>query len=148
MKKLFLIFVGLLLCTVVYGADRSKLHPILVTPSGEIQLFFEPGSVQKIGSSIRYRMHVLFTPSHNMPFEDDGVKHSFDEPVSKLVDTIELSCTDSSYITVKKEFFGVDDNLIWTYEPSEDISYEQVNLQNVSGVMWNLLCQNKKFKSA
>lgn len=147
MKKILLCILTIVLILVgsAYSAERKKLHPLLITPKGEVQLFFEPGSVEIDNSVFRYKIHLLFTPSHNMPFEENGVKHVFDEPVSKVVDTIEMSCGDFSYASVKKEFFGIDDNLLWVYEPIENLEYEPVNQENISGSMYNLLCQNQKF---
>lgn len=141
--KILLTVIMLCLSINSFAADKIKLQPILVDPEKNVQIFLDTKSIGRVGSVIRYQLHMLFTPSHQAPFEENGVRHEFTEPVSKVIDTLELACEERTFISSKKEFYGFDNNLLWTYE-SADSEPEQVNLENISGVLWQVLCRGAR----
>lgn len=103
----------------------------------------ETTSITFIGSTRRFKLHANFIrPQQNDYVEDNQVLHKFSEPVSKLVDTIEMNCTFETFHVVKKQFFNSNLKTLYTYEP-ETPKMEQVIPENVAGLLFPFLCNKQ-----
>lgn len=121
---------------------RAQLIPIQVNGLDSMQIYFEVNSIAKIGSVIRYRLHTLFTPSINENYDENGITHEFEEPVSKLIDTVEMSCNYKTFTTVKREFFGVDNNLLWELD-NENGDEQEIAEGQISEFIYSKLCTKR-----
>ena len=139
MKRLaasLLLFVS----TAALPADRAQLMPLFVNGTNEIQIFLEPGSARRVQDLIEIRVHMLFTPSRVDAYDVDGVYHEFGEPVSKVVDTVTVSCQDQVYETLRSDFYNIDAEVIWTLE-HEGRQIGGADPSSVSGLGYNVVCQ-------
>ena len=124
------------------AADRSKLVPLFVNGTNSIQIFLEPASIRPEGDHLELRVHMLFTPSRTDAYDVNGIYHEFGEPVSKVVDTVQVSCEDQQFETLQSQFYNIDDEVIWTldHEGSQKMLADE---QSVSGLVYNVICQRR-----
>lgn len=144
MKKLML-SLAFFSITAYADPDRNLLEPILVNPEFDAQIFLQPNSIKKIGSSVQFKLHTLFTPSRTQPYEDGDVFHKFDEPVSKMTDVVEMNCAQQTWMTVKREFYNTDDTKLWEHTP-DDPEPQLVDPTQISDVIYKKLCGKRSQK--
>lgn len=144
MKKILGPLALLMLCLATdLGAapNRTPLMPLFLDPTGDTQIFAERNTIRALPDGAEVRVHMLFTPSRDDPYDENGIYHEFDEPVSRVIDTVRVSCPKQTYTLISSEFFNIHDVIIWSiYDLDVTLAVEP---DRISGLVYNLICRGQ-----